>query len=363
MISKESISKENIERVAKNNKADKILVEKVIRALFLLELLIESKLNFVFKGGTALMLLFNSTKRLSIDIDIIVPDKCTDICSILNLAIENKGFIRFEKNKRKVETSIFKEHYKIFYKSSIDGNESNILLDVLFEEVHYKNIIELPINSTFCIIENNLNRVRVPNFNNIIGDKLTAFAPNTTGIPYLKKDKEMGMEIIKQMYDIGMLFDKIDDVSIVRDVFNLFVLTEAKYRNLKIDSSDVLQDIYNNSLSICLRKSVANSRFDILNNGIKQIKPFIFSESFHIEKAITLASKVAYLSVLIDNGNKNGEIKEVDFFNKGIDMLNWEIKQPFETKLNKLKKTNIEAFYYWYRIYELFLSDYSERII
>ena len=118
----------------------------------------------------------------------------------------------------------------------------------------------------------------MPNFNNIIGDKLTAFAPNTTGIPYLKKDKEMGMEIIKQMYDIGMLFDKIDDVSIVRDVFNLFVLTEAKYRNLKIDSSDVLQDIYNNSLSICLRKSVANSRFDILNNGIKQIKPFIFSE-------------------------------------------------------------------------------------
>ena len=57
--------------------------------------------------------------------------------------------------------------------------------DVLFEEVHYKNIIELPINSTFCIIENDLNRVRVPNFNNIIGDKLTAFAPNTTGIPYL----------------------------------------------------------------------------------------------------------------------------------------------------------------------------------
>ncbi|MEA5100052.1 MAG: hypothetical protein VB011_05985 [Bacteroidales bacterium] len=48
MISKESISKENIERVAKNNKADKILVEKVIRALFLLELLIESKLNFCF---------------------------------------------------------------------------------------------------------------------------------------------------------------------------------------------------------------------------------------------------------------------------------------------------------------------------
>jgi hypothetical protein len=47
--------------------------------------------------------LFNSTKRLSIDIDIIVPDKCTDICSILNLAIEDKGFIRFEKIKGRLK--------------------------------------------------------------------------------------------------------------------------------------------------------------------------------------------------------------------------------------------------------------------
>ncbi|MBA3986768.1 MAG: nucleotidyl transferase AbiEii/AbiGii toxin family protein, partial [Flavobacteriales bacterium] len=36
--------------------------------------LAKQKLSFVFKGGTALMLHFNSTKRLSIDIDIILPN-------------------------------------------------------------------------------------------------------------------------------------------------------------------------------------------------------------------------------------------------------------------------------------------------
>ncbi|MBP1630356.1 MAG: hypothetical protein H6Q15_1249 [Bacteroidetes bacterium] len=349
MISIESISKENIELVANKNKADKILVEKVIRALLLLEILSGSKLYFVFKGGTALMLLLNSTRRLSIDIDIIVPDKKIDIGSILNSVIQDKGFIRFEKHNREVESEIIKEHYKLFYKSSIDGNESNILLDVLFEEVHYTNVIELQISSPFCIIENDPNIVKVPNFNNIIADKLTAFAPNTTGIPYFKKDKEMGMEIIKQMYDIGTLFDRVDNILMVREVFNLFVSTEAKYRNIKIDSVDVLKDIYYNSLSICLRAPVENCRFEILNKGIKQIKSFIFSEQFHIEKAITLASRVAYLSVLIDKG-KN---EKIDFFNHNLNMSDWEIKQPFETKLNKLKKTNIEAFYYWYRIYEL----------
>lgn len=77
MIKSENASKEWIEAITKSTKAkDKILVEKVVRALMLLEGLAKSNLDFVFKGGTALMLLFRSSKRLSIDIDIIVPFGC-----------------------------------------------------------------------------------------------------------------------------------------------------------------------------------------------------------------------------------------------------------------------------------------------
>ncbi|MDR2058473.1 MAG: nucleotidyl transferase AbiEii/AbiGii toxin family protein [Dysgonamonadaceae bacterium] len=66
MIGQESITKEWIEKVSKSGKVDKILVEKVIRALMLPEGLSESELDYIFKGGTALMLLFDSGKRLSI---------------------------------------------------------------------------------------------------------------------------------------------------------------------------------------------------------------------------------------------------------------------------------------------------------
>jgi predicted nucleotidyltransferase component of viral defense system len=73
MIQQETLTQQWIDTVSKSNrKADKILVEKVIRALLLLEGLANSELPFIFKGGTALMLLLNSAKRLSIDIDIIV---------------------------------------------------------------------------------------------------------------------------------------------------------------------------------------------------------------------------------------------------------------------------------------------------
>ncbi len=52
MISKDSLTADWLETVsAGHRKADKILIEKVIRALMLLEGLVKSKLQFVFKGG------------------------------------------------------------------------------------------------------------------------------------------------------------------------------------------------------------------------------------------------------------------------------------------------------------------------
>lgn len=53
---------------------DPKLIEKVIYALTLLEQLQLNNLNFVFKGGTALLLATETPKRFSIDIDIITEE-------------------------------------------------------------------------------------------------------------------------------------------------------------------------------------------------------------------------------------------------------------------------------------------------
>jgi len=91
MIDREKISIEWIEKVSKANRnTDKILVEKAIRALLLLEGLVKQKLSFVFKGGTALMLHLNSTKRLSIDIDIIIQEEPENLDEILDKVAEDK---------------------------------------------------------------------------------------------------------------------------------------------------------------------------------------------------------------------------------------------------------------------------------
>ena len=355
MIAQKSITKEWIETVAKFKKADKILVEKVIRALLLLEGLSASGLNYVFRGGTALLLLFNSEKRLSIDIDIIVPEKERDLSTILTYICDTKGFTNFEKQKRVAGINIDKEHYKLFFISALNNQESHILLDAVKENVHYKNIIELPIDSAFTANERSPITVCVPDFNNILGDKLTAFAPNTTGIPYRKGNKEMGMEIIKQMYDIGCIFDRADCPPIVSAVFLSIAKTELAYRENKGSVKNVLDDIIETALSVCLRQNQGKSDFNILHRGIIQVKPFIFSEQFHLEKAITHAAKVAYVASVLKFG-----VKEFSHFSKKLDMNDWVVVAPMNTKLNKIKKTDPEAFYYLYQISEIMKINENE---
>ncbi len=112
MIDREKLTIDWINKVSKENRnADKILVEKVIRALLLLEGLVKQKLAFVFKGGTALMLHLNSSKRLSIDIDVIIRMKPENLDKLLDNVASEQGFLRKEMQQRKVNTKIDKAHY------------------------------------------------------------------------------------------------------------------------------------------------------------------------------------------------------------------------------------------------------------
>ena len=355
MINQKEITNEWLSKVSKENKnADKILVEKVVRALLLLEGLVKQNIPFLFKGGTALMLHFNSTRRLSIDIDIILPQEIENLEQTLDLLALEQGFLRKELQHRDAKSKIKKEHYKFFYTPLHKTNkeEEYVLLDILYEEANYSKIILLPIQSTFVpIIDAPLN-VNIPILEDILGDKLTAFAPNTTGIPYFKKEDSMSMEIIKQLYDIGNLFDVVNELSVIRTTFYRFAKTELAYRNSdNINAADVLEDIYQTSLCIVTRGIDGKGNFEELQNGIQRIGSFIFSENYHIEKAITHASKAAYLATLIKY-----DILAIKKFESPVQIKDWSIGEPLNNKLNKLKKTNPEAFFYWYHIFSLYNS-------
>ncbi|MDG5767370.1 nucleotidyl transferase AbiEii/AbiGii toxin family protein [Balneolales bacterium ANBcel1] len=355
MIHQEAITTEWIQKTAKKlRSADPSLVEKAIWALRLLEGLVKQNIPFVFKGGTALMLHLDSAKRLSIDIDIILPERETEQGHIFDLVAKQQGFLRWELQKRKTDTSITKAHYKFFYTPVRKGagKEDYVLLDVLHENVHYEKLVSLPVQSVFVPQTDAPKKVKVPTLDDLLADKLTAFAPNTTGIPYFRNENSMSMEIIKQLFDIGNLFDRAEDLNRIRTTFKKFAVVELSYRGQKgLTPKDVLDDIIQTSLCLVSRGKDGTGNYEELESGIKRVSGFIFSERYHLEKAITHASKAAWLASLIAS-----EGKGISRYGEPSEMKDWEINEPMNTKLNKLKKSNPEAFYYWYQIYTLTTS-------
>ena len=160
----------------------------------------------------------------------------------------------------------------------------------------------------------------------------------------------MGMEIIKQLYDIACLCDCADNPTVVAEVFTSFAETEITYRNDKCTVSDVLEDIIDNALEICLRGNHGKANFDILQKGITQVRSFIYSEPFHLERAITCAAKAAYIATLIKHGKTEMKRYNPDVLPK---LIGWQITEPMNTKLNKIKKSDREAFFYLYQIWEI----------
>ena len=86
-----------------------------------------------------------------------------------------------------------------------------------------------------------------------------------------------------------------------------------------------------------------------LSTGIQRVAGYIFSEPYHIEKAITHAAKAAYLSRLIATNQT-----EFEKYNNPNQVAEATISAPHNTRLQRLKRTNIEAFFYWWKATQLF---------
>jgi len=72
MIDTTTFTEEHIRNLQATYKSDPALIEKLLFAFGVLEAIARTGLPFIFKGGTALVLLLENPNRLSTDIDIIV---------------------------------------------------------------------------------------------------------------------------------------------------------------------------------------------------------------------------------------------------------------------------------------------------
>lgn len=243
-------------------------------------------------------------------------------------------------------TDIPKTHSKFFYKIAyLDGVDKSetILLDVLNEDCHYNEIVTLPIESPFIKTDGAVNCVKMPSVGDILGDKLTAYAPNTTGIPYIKNGNDASMEIIKQLYDIARLFEQVDDLETTAKSFDRIAEVELSYRGMANNLQLIYEDIRQTSLCLATRGLEGSGQFDALQHGIQRIKSFMFGNRYLIDDAIRDASRAAYIATLLEVGQTEIEKYDGDFNS----IASLEIAPALTSRLNKLKRTSPEAYYYW----------------
>tara|TARA_R110002050_G_scaffold109799_2_gene221494 strand:- start:15588 stop:16691 length:1104 start_codon:yes stop_codon:yes gene_type:complete len=340
-------------------KIDKAILEKMIYALHLLERIKANGLEFIFKGGTSLVLLLEQGNRFSIDIDIICNMDRETLESILKKVIENSNFKSFELDKhRSYKIGVPKAHYSFSFDSATKGKYlGTILLDVLIEDSIYPELTNKTVQTKWIETDNET-KISVPTIDAITGDKLTAFAPNTIGIPYFKgiEQQSFAMEICKQLFDLSKLFEKISQIEIVAQSFEAFALKEIEYRKTEtaiLTTNEVLRDTINTCAILAKKgKGTADEKlkFAELQKGIRAFGTgFLMNGNFRIDDAIHAAARIAYLSAKILHKN----LSPIEYF-QAQNINEWTIENQDWNFLNKLKKQpDKSGFYYWYKTLEI----------
>ncbi len=342
-----------------HKRINKIILEKMVFALHLLERLKSNGLEFVFKGGTSLVLLLEEDNRFSIDIDIICKTKRNKLEAILTKVIESSNFIKWELDEhRSYQSGVPKAHYKFFINSSLHG-PGTILLDILLKDPIYPEIVELPI-LTKWIETDGKTLITMPSIDSIAGDKLTTFAPNTIGIPYFKgKDqRSCSMEICKQLFDLSRLFENIDNMEIVAASFEALAKQGIKFRgggnpDKELTPDIVLSDTIDTCVILAKRGGGSDSekaKFKELQKGIKAFgSNYLMSGHFRIDDAVPASARVAYLAAKLHANDLSPII-----YYEGQDINELIIENQEWNFLNRLKRhPDKSSFYYWYKAVQL----------
>lgn len=337
MISIESFFDSNIKRVCEEFKTPYELTQRAIYALGLVEVLRKVGLDFVFKGGSSMMLLFETPKRLSTDADILVSPDC-DIDSYVKKASVLFPFVSYEESIRKTSKTISKKHYKFHYKSPNSDKTITILLDVLFAENSYAKTIEVLLKNNFLVDDGKGPLlVKVPTPESLLGDKLTAFAPHTIGVNFFNDDfsNDKRLEVIKQFYDVATLFDISHDFKEVRNTYLNVAKEEIEYRGGKYSIDECLMDSFNSALSILSLGKFSNDDYRNYVEGFKRISEHIVGIRLNPNNAYLPAAKIMLLSACI--------LKDVNPFALDIKQKDL-IDNPPYNKINRLVKVQPEAF-------------------
>jgi|GEM_PF-31642 len=354
MIKQEAYTIEWLDSIIKEYEANSYdLAEKMTYAFTLLEHLKLNGLDFIFKGGTSMVLMIDEFHRFSKDIDIILETKPENLHQIFDAIVANTPFIKWEQSERKNdEFHVPKEHYKFLYKESKPSKfpEKPVLLDIIFVESSYPETQIVNIKHALLSTEEPYAEIIIPTFNSIAGDKLTAFAPKTIGIPM---GKGKAVEIAKQLFDLNMLFDRVTSYQQVGLSFEKTAEMCIKHYQRDFTLEQIYDDVIETGYTMAMMGKHDAELYNEIKNGVSALSQYLNRKTtFGYNKALTAAARIAYMAACLMKGIEPVKldwqsVATEDFKNKKIDHEKYSV-------LNKALKAGYpEAWYYWLNTVEV----------
>lgn len=310
MFSKKNYEKNYIkDQITKYPNVDQIKMETTIFAFGLLDELVRNNVPLIFKGGTSLLLLLDNPKRVSTDIDIIVPSNF-NFDKIFERV--KKKFPFYQGEERGLNSNKLFRHFYFMFEGPISNKQCRINLDVAFEDNPYPKIIQKELSLPLIQTTGQKTNITLPSIESILGDKLTAFAPTTIGVhPFktsLGKPIDNRLQVMKQFYDIARLIDAIKDYKDVLISYEKCQMFENEFRETNYSLEETLMDTFNHAAEIA-SMGVWNkgSPFyaDVAKPGIQGLTTNIFDGKYNQLDATKDASKIMLLiSILLSGKNE-----------------------------------------------------------
>ena len=219
------------------------------------------------------------------------------------------------------------------------------------------NIYNQKTNSTMILkVEPPLTPIQLPSIEAITGDKLTAFAPKTIGIQYsflTEKGIDKSTEIIKQLFDIGQLFDKIKHFEDVASAFRRIEKKERTYRSGMSDKT--IDTVFDDILETCFMIAKYEDKdmspeMEEIRKGVRSFDNWSLIR-FKKDQVQEAVGKVAYLILKIKNQDTDNPSVFHELLNKSDYLIPNDSKYNYLNK--KLKNIPNGALFYWYQVVKI----------
>lgn len=335
------------------------LLERCIHALELVARLRRAGLDFVFKGGTSLVLHLQPLRRLSIDVDIACGASLAEIKRALaDVVYQSSAFKDYEHQVSRDRSEPPTKHFLVKFDSVVPpASESHILLDVLFEESVYPELVEKELVVDFVQTDAPVS-IRMPTVDCLLGDKLAAFAPGTIGVLYDPPPNRAGepgepqhTRVVKQLYDVSELFTVARNLDNIRRTYENIRVAQNRYRGRDYSIAETLGDSIDAAYWFSqrdLRGCETHDKSDFMNKGIRALDSHLIGKGLSTFAAKAAAARAACLAAML-LGNARESLDDIRAgaphasaatLAKGVFTGRYE-------RLSHLSKTAREAYYYW----------------